>query len=596
MNSDVCTLHLSIIFKDKSFNINSENLITIKEIKEKAAEYFNIKEKDKNDIKLFLKNGEKNLFIYSEIDIIENTDDSDINNPKLNLHLLIESKEQNIKQQLIPKTNLVPTSEKLISNDNACEKKIIKDIKNYTGNNEVKNDKKLEYNDLKKIIENLTNEINLLKAEQFNKFKNCEQIILNKQMENNEKFKLMLKTEYNKIKDENEKYFKNNEELNKKKNNEINELKDSVQKIMKDIKDNNDIQKGIYNDIFGNLNNNLESKIKTFQQEFNKLINEEKKNSNNLIERMDNNEKEIKNLKDNNLNIKNEFENFKKQISFNLNQQNEYFKISINNEYRKINEENKNFNKKIQSEINELKNLIGKNKTEINNNYEKIININRELMQISNSKLDIEEKINNFVKELSNINNLSQKLEKQIKEQDEKMNAMIYKDNIIQNLVNKINIIEKEIKIQNNSNNSKSIHENVNKSNKNIIIEENSDNNINKDEEFFFNKNSSQNSEIIKDVNKDNNIDNNQNNSFLMQHSQDNILFNNSNNTIDIKSEQTKKEINKKNIMELQEKFPDLKEKTDEEIQSILDNYNGELKRAIIDLTLRSTNINNNKK
>ena len=297
MNSDVCTLHLSIIFKDKSFNINSENLITIKEIKEKAAEYFNIKEKDKNDIKLFLKNGEKNLFISSEIDIIENTDDSDINNPKLNLHLLIESKEQNIKQQLIPKTNLVPTSEKLISNDNACEKKIIKDIKNYTGNNEVKNDKKLEYNDLKKIIENLTNEINLLKNEQFNKFKNFEQTILNKQMENNEKFKLMLKTEYNKIKDENEKYFKNNEELNKKKNNEINELKDSVQKIMKDIKDNNDIQKGIYNDIFGNLNNNLESKIKTFQQEFNKLINEEKKNSNNLIERMDNNEKEIKNLK-----------------------------------------------------------------------------------------------------------------------------------------------------------------------------------------------------------------------------------------------------------------------------------------------------------
>ena len=161
---------------------------------------------------------------------------------------------------------------------------------------------------------------------------------------------------------------------------------------------------------------------------------------------------------------------------------------------------------------------------------------------------------------------------------------MIYKDNIIQNLVNKINIIEKEIKIQNNSNNSKSIHENVNKSNKNIIIEENSDNNINKDEEFFFNKNSSQNSKIIKDVNKDNNIDNNQNNFFLTQHSQDNILFNNSNNKIDIKSEQTKKEINKKNIMELQEKLPNLKEKADEEIQSILDNYNGELKRAIIDL------------
>ena len=730
MNSDVCTLHLSIIFKDKSFNINSENLITIKEIKEKAAEYFNIKEKDKNDIKLFLKNGEKNLFIYSEIDIIENTDDSDINNPKLNLHLLIESKEQNIKEQLIPKTNSIPTSEKLISNDDVFEKKIIKDIKNINGNNEVKNDKKLEYNDLKKIIDNLTNEINLLKAEQFNKFKNFEQTILNKQVESNEKFQLMLKTEYNKIKDENEKYFKTNEELNEIKNNEINELKESVQKIMKDIKDNNDIQKGIYNDIFGNLNNNLESKIKTFQQEFNKLINEEKKNSNNLIERMDNNEKEIKNLKDNNLNIKNEFENFKNQISLNLNQQNvnfkilinseynkikdenekyfknneelnikknieinelkesvqkiiknikdnndiqkginenivdnfnrnleskikeleqkffkllndvqqnsidlikrldknekeiktlkdknlniknefenyknqnscnsnqqnEYFKNLINIEYKKIDEENKNFYKNIQSEINELKDLIGKNKTEINNNYEKIININRELMQISNSKLDIEEKINNFVKELSNINNLSQKLEKQIKEQDEKMNYMIYKDNIIQNLVNKINIIEKEIKIQNNSNNSsnnsKSIHENVNKSNKNIIIEENSDNNINKDEEFFFNKNSSQNSKIIKDVNKDNNIDNNQNNFFLTQHSQDNILFNNSNNKIDIKSEQTKKEINKKNIMELQEKFPNLKEKADEEIQSILDNYNGDLKKAIIDLTLRST-------
>ena len=63
MDSDDCIMNLKIIYKEKSFNISSENIITIDEIKEAAKKNFNIKDKDKNNIKLFLKTGEKDLFI-----------------------------------------------------------------------------------------------------------------------------------------------------------------------------------------------------------------------------------------------------------------------------------------------------------------------------------------------------------------------------------------------------------------------------------------------------------------------------------------------------------------------------------------------------
>ena len=358
MNSDDCILHLSIIYEDKPFNISSENIITIKEIKEKAIDYFNLKEKDKDNIKLFLKNGEQNLFISSEKDIILNTDDSDINNPKLNLNLLIEAKEQ----QSIPKNELI-TNEKLILNESVNEKEIIKNINKE--NKEIKDANMLKYNELKNIIEKLTNEIKLMKEEQFIKFKKLEQenlnmkneiqeytikninINRNNQIEENKRLELMIKTENNKIKEEYKKEFKNFEELNKKNEHEINEFKESVGKKIEDIKNNNHTQEEIYNDIFNNLNMNLDSKMNKFGQKFLDIIKNEFKDSNlkiqNSTERIDCIEKEVNNLKNFNLNKKNEIEEYIKQININIHQQNEEkekLKNFFNIEHRKMIEEN----------------------------------------------------------------------------------------------------------------------------------------------------------------------------------------------------------------------------------------------------------------
>ena len=97
MNSDDCILDICILYNEKSFNINSENLITIERIKEEVIKHFNIKESDQKNIKLILKRGKKNIFISSDNDIINYADDSNINYPKLNLNLLIESDKETIK-------------------------------------------------------------------------------------------------------------------------------------------------------------------------------------------------------------------------------------------------------------------------------------------------------------------------------------------------------------------------------------------------------------------------------------------------------------------------------------------------------------------
>ena len=613
MNTDDCILHLSIIYEDKPFNISSENIITIKEIKEKAIEYFNLKEKDKDNIKLFLKNGEQNLFISSENDIIQNTDDSDINNPKLNLNLLIEAKEQ----QSIQKNESIP-SEKLISNECISEKEIIKNINRE--NKEIKDTNMIKYNELKNIIEKLSNEIKLMKEEQFNKFQKLEQqnlnmkneiqeytikninINRNNQIEENKRLELMIKTENNKIKEEYKKEFKNLEELNKKNEHEINEFKESVGKKIEDIKNNNHTQEEIYNDIFNNLNKILDSKMNKFGQKFLDIIKNEFKDSNlkiqNSTERIECIEKEVNNLKDFNLNKKNEIEEYIKQININIHQQNEEkekLKNFFNIEHRKMIEENEKnigeIDRKIQNKMNEFKDSQEKIIKEIKKNNEIENKIDRNLLQKINNNLDIQYYLKNFEKELNNINNL--KLEAIKKNQDEKMEnfCKIIMNKIIKDLINRVTNCEKEIREKQNYN---LFSTQVKKSNRNIIIEDDNDNNNNNDEFFFINNILNNNSKNINNVNKDNNVSQNKSDFCLIGESQDNILNNIPNINLDDKNSKTSKKRDNKYIMELKNKFPDLNNIADEQIQFALENSEDE-KDAITKLMLSNTlcNINN---
>ena len=127
MDANDCTLSLCISYKEKSFTIQSENILTIDYIKEEIVKRFNQKEEDKMYMKLFLKNGEKEVFINSEDDIILNADDSDIDNPKLTLNLLIEEKKENKKDEKENKelNNLPEESTSSDQNENLDIKKII---------------------------------------------------------------------------------------------------------------------------------------------------------------------------------------------------------------------------------------------------------------------------------------------------------------------------------------------------------------------------------------------------------------------------------------------------------------------------------------
>ena len=252
MNSDDCILDLNIKYKEKSFNINSENIITINEIKEEIIKHFKLNEEDKNYIKLFLKNGEKDIFIDSENDIINNADDTDINHPKLNINLLIEQNEKSCSSS----NNLIPQNFKTIDPDINDEN----DVKSFNeGINTVTKESLDKFEELRKIINNLTNEIKILKEEQFNQNKIIEEnklkmknefeeykkhisAINNKRFnEENKKLEELIQIEYNKIIEENQQAYKKTEDFFQYKNTEIkefqNQIQESLGKNMLEMKD-----------------------------------------------------------------------------------------------------------------------------------------------------------------------------------------------------------------------------------------------------------------------------------------------------------------------------------------------------------------------
>ena len=96
MNSNDCILTITTNY-NKSFDIKSKNMISIKDIKEQSIKEFNLSNIDKNLLELYLPDGNgKKIYILDEDDIIRNADDTDEDNPTLELNLFI--KEESSKE------------------------------------------------------------------------------------------------------------------------------------------------------------------------------------------------------------------------------------------------------------------------------------------------------------------------------------------------------------------------------------------------------------------------------------------------------------------------------------------------------------------
>ena len=462
MDSDDCILNLKIIYKEKSFNISSEDIITINEIKEKAIKNFNIKDKDKNNIKLFLKKGQKDLIISSENDIIQNADDSDINNPKLDINLLIESKEESIsKEEPISKEDksIIQNEQisKNISKINNISEEKLKDFKN---ENEIK------YNELKSIVENLSNEIKILKEDQINKHKILENNNLNikneiegykkqfeiininnyKLIEENAKLKKMFREEINKINEVNKNAYKNLENLFRTKCTEISDFKnqiiESFDKYIKEFKLNyenkkNEIKSDNSENILNLLKNKIEENINNLEQKYNNTINSSIKDLEKKIEgqynninaimngviqelfkKINENKKEIRFLKESSINLNN------------INKTNKNMIIDESNNESNINNENTKINNKNEfSLLDSSKNILNNSKNFDSKDKENLNLDNNEVSLFSNNNSNNKQKmIIGQKQDMDKIKELRNKFKEKLKDiSDEKLQELLDK-------------------------------------------------------------------------------------------------------------------------------------------------------------------------
>ena len=348
MNSDDCILELLIIYQEQSFSIKTDKVISIDKIKEEAINYFKIKNIDKNKLKLFIRKEEKNIFISSVNDIILNTDDTDINNPKLNLNLLLESKEESInKENCIIKNNIQEKDNK----------------------DKIEKENKDKYQEIKNMIEKLSKEIIILKEEQSNKYKKIEEnnlnmekeitefkkeidlIIQNKIIEEDKKIKQLLKEECNKLE----------EKINK----VINKLGDLFMQKRTESNTIQNIIKETFEKFFEEKNKTISSQIQQLEETINNKLLVIGRNINDIIElktqeltlKSYNHDREIEYLKNNNKNLEEFNLLVKNQLTELINNEQNLYKINNNllpiiktkennsdNNFYNINEINYNFN------------------------------------------------------------------------------------------------------------------------------------------------------------------------------------------------------------------------------------------------------------
>ena len=124
MNSDESFLTIRIFYKEKSFDINSKDIITLKEIKEKSIKHFNISALYKNKNKFIVKDNENdnddNIYISSEDDIIKNSIVKDPQNLIIELQLTTDDIRRT-KTKLLDKDK-EKNNKSIIDNNRNCRK------------------------------------------------------------------------------------------------------------------------------------------------------------------------------------------------------------------------------------------------------------------------------------------------------------------------------------------------------------------------------------------------------------------------------------------------------------------------------------------
>lgn len=464
MNSDDCILEINIIYNEKRFTIQTENILSVDEIKEKAIENFNLQDKDKKYIKFFIQNDEKKIYIYSEKDIIENAYDIDSNYPKIDLFLLIK-----------PINELTPLGESLshfeINNDN---KKITNNDKNVELINE---DEK--YMELKNIIEKLSNEIKILKKESNNTLKELKEENINirneidiykkkfdsiyneKISDDNERFLNIIETTYNKLNKENfEKIKKIEDFINNeyKKNEDQNILVEQMTKtidnnfytLLKLISEQDDDYTGKLTQIYTYLNSSeIKNKSSDKKNEKDK-INKDNKDiiKNNYFDIINLKIQEIENkiifIEKSNINkLENEVETINEKIKDLFQKETEFARKLENQKREKL--DNLNINDKINIKDNNNSIIVNNTNNIFNSDiFTDNININKEFNNINDLNLPNKNESyseNNLIKinqkkdgfNLNNINlNINKKDESNLENSKDKYDIKrlkkIYKD------------------------------------------------------------------------------------------------------------------------------------------------------------------------
>ena len=430
MDANDCILSIFVSYNEKSLKMKSENIITIDAIKEEIVKQFNVKKEDKKYMKLLFKNNEKEIFINSDDDIILNADNSDIDNPQLNLYLLIEQKkEEEQKNNEEQKDN---KEEKENKEQNIQHEKSISNEENKNNDNNITPTPKGDddkYDELKKLIENLKNEIKVLKDEQINQTKKME--------ENN----LNIKNEINQNKIKIEAIYNNKNNIQNLKN-EINQIiKDNIEKEISRINDENKVKCKNIDELFKKNENEIEGvksqitnfinslkKIDEFETNYNNYIKnseikfthvtkiiEEKYNSNmnNLTEKLSEKfikikqfEESIKKINEITSSLQNDLNEIKK-ISNNKNEDRLASRFDNLQNFPDLDLYNKN------NSINNNFNIIPENSNNFNISKNNVLSNSINAMDIGNSynngltEDDSKNKDNNISKEESQENNIN---------------------------------------------------------------------------------------------------------------------------------------------------------------------------------------------
>jgi len=171
MNSDEAILTIRIFYKEKSFDIYSKDAITLKEIKDKTINHFNINSLFRNKVKFIVKDydndNDDKIYISSESDMIKISTEKDPQNLIIELQLETDDIKGN-------KTKLL---------DKSIEKNNKSIIDNNIKNEKEKNTFKIIYNEYIYFEGNMM-KINELNKE-INKFKKyqVDYIKLNKEIQ-----------------------------------------------------------------------------------------------------------------------------------------------------------------------------------------------------------------------------------------------------------------------------------------------------------------------------------------------------------------------------------------------------------------------------